>query len=292
MNAADLLQIFVLAALWGGSFLLLRVSVPDFGPVPLIAIRVAVAAGVLLPFLWLRGEWPEFRRNAGRLFTLGLVNAAVPFPLFALATLYVSAGLAAILNATAPLFAALLAGLWLKDRLRPSALAGLAIGFTGVFMLVGGVPRTPGIGVAVAAGLSASLMYGVAASFVKRYLASVSSWVTTTGSFGFAAVVLMPLAVWQWPAENPSLRAWTAVLLLAVVCTSIPNIFYFRLVLRAGPARAMTVAFLIPGFAMLWGALVLGEQVTWRMIIDCLVILAGTALVTVVPGWRARVMKA
>ncbi len=291
MRPGDVLQLVALAAMWGGSFLFLRIAVPEFGPVPLIALRVAVGALVLLPFLRQRGEWPQFRTHARHLFVLGAVNAAIPFPLFALATLHVTAGFAAILNATAPLFAALVAGFWLRERLGVIAIAGLCIGFGGVIMLVGESPGTD-TGIAILAGLTGSLMYGVSASYVKRHLSAVSSWVTTAGSFSFAALMLGVPALWQWPDQWPSLRAWTAALLLAVLCTSIPNIHYFRLLLRIGPTRAMTVAFMIPGFAMLWGGLVLGERVTWSMLVDGFVVLVGIALVTVVPGWRARVTKA
>ncbi len=281
MRPRDLALIVFLAALWGGSFLFLRMAVPEFGPVPLIALRVGIAALVLFPALLWQGAWPEFRRHFEPLFVLGVINAAVPFPLFAYATLYVSAGFAAILNSTAPLFAALVSWLWLKERLGPVAVVGLCLGFGGVVLLVGG-GTDPGQGWlgAVAAALSASCLYGVSANFVKRRLSGVSSWVTTTGSFGIASLILLPLAIVQWPAEPPSATAWAAVVLLAVACTSLPNIFYFRLVLRAGPTRAMAVAFLIPAFGMLWGAIVLAEPVTLTMIGGCAVILLGTALVT------------
>lgn len=289
MQAAVFTQLLLMAALWGGSYLFLRISVPDFGPIPLIAIRVAIAALLFVPFLvGGRGWQREFRQHAGSLFVLGLINAAIPFPLFAYATLHLSAGFAAVINATAPLFATLLAWAWLRDRPGAGAVAGLLIGVAGVVVLVGGVP--PGAGnapAAIAAALGASLSYGLSANFVKRRLSGVSAWVTTTGSFGFAALTLAPLAWLTWPEAAPSARAWLAVLALAVACTSLPNIFYFRLILSAGPARAMSVAYLIPVFGILWGVLALGERVTPNMVLGGLVILLGTALVTGAAGaWR------
>ena len=288
MPPADILQIIAMAAVWGASFLFLRMATPDFGPVPLIAIRVGVSALFLLPVLLVRPVWrAEFRRNLGKLFLLGLINAAIPYPLFAYSTLFVTAGFASIINATAPLFAALVAGVWLRDRITIGGFLGLIVGFSGVVLLVGGLPDTaPDALLAICGSLFATLLYGVAASFVKRHLAGVNAWVTTTGSFGFAAVLLAPLAVLKWPVENPSGRSWLAVLLLAVVCTAIPNIYYFRLVLRVGPGKAMSVAFLIPVFGILWGALVLGEQVTLGMLSGGGVILLGTALVVGVIGKR------
>ncbi len=288
MAPIDILQIIAMAAVWGGSFLFLRIATPDFGPVPLIAIRVAISALFLLPVLLWRPEWRAgFRQNLGKLFLLGLTNAALPFPLFAYSTLFVTAGFASIINATAPLFAALVAGVWLRDRVTIGGFLGLVVGFGGVVLLVGGLPDArPGALLAIGGSLFAAFLYGVSASFVKKHLAGVNTWVTTVGSFGFAALLLAPLAVLTWPAEPPSPRSWLAVLLLAVVCTAIPNIYYFRLLLRVGPGKAMSVAFLIPVFGILWGALVLGEKVTPAMLGGGAVVLLGTALVVGVIGRR------
>jgi len=290
MSPAEVLQVLAMAAVWGGSFLFLRVATPDFGPVPLIAIRVGVSALFLLPLLLARPVWRvEFRKNMGKLFLLGLFNAAIPFPLFAYSTLFVTAGFASIINATAPLFAALVAGVWLRDRITIGGIIGLIIGFAGVFLLVGGLPDIrPGALLAIAGALFASFLYGISASFVKKYLAGLNTWVTTAGSFGFAALLLAPLAVVQWPVVNPAPTSWVAAVVLAVACTAIPNIYYFRLVLRVGPGKAMSVAFLIPVFGMLWGALVLREQVTAAMLLGCAVILLGTSLVTGITGKRLR----
>ena len=288
MPVANILQIVLLAAVWGCSFIFLRIATPEFGPVPLIAIRVALSALCLMPALLVRPVWrAEFRQHLGKLFLLGIVNAAIPFPLFAYSTLFVTAGFASIINATAPLFAALVAGVWLRDRITIGGFLGLIIGFGGVVLLVGGLPDSNRSALlAIGGALFASFLYGVAASFVKKHLAGTNAWVTTIGSFGFAALLLAPLAVLSWPAQNPSRTAWISVLLLAVACTAIPNIYYFRLLLRVGPGKAMSVAFLIPVFGMLWGALVLGETITAGMLGGCAVILLGTALVIGMIGNR------
>ena len=281
MSPTEFLQVILMAAAWGGSFLFLRMTVGEFGAISLIGLRVAIAGLVLLPGILRNPEWREqLRQNWFRLMVLGLVNAALPFTLFAYVTLFVSAGFASIINATAPLFSAFLAWLWLKDR--PSLLAaiGLVTGFSGVVLLVGGVPTTQGgTLLAISGAFLASFLYGVSANFVKRELAGVHAWVTTGGSLVFAALLQLPLAIWQMPDRMPSMQAWAAVVMLAIFCTSIPNIYYFRLVVRAGPTRAMAVAFLIPVFGMLWGALILGEVVTLSMLAGCSVILLGTALV-------------
>ncbi|MSR09079.1 MAG: DMT family transporter [Gammaproteobacteria bacterium] len=288
MSLADILQILAMAAVWGGSFLFLRMATPDFGPVPLVAVRVAVSALCLLPVLLLRPAWrTEFRANLPKLFLLGLINAAIPFPLFAYSTLFVTAGFASIINATAPLFAAVVAGVWLRDRITVGGFLGLVVGFSGVVLLVGNLPESqPGALLAIAGSLFASFLYGVSASFIKKHLSGVNAWVTTIGSFGFAALLLAPLAILKWPVVFPSAESWIAVLLLAVLCTAIPNIYYFRLVLRVGPGKAMAVAFLIPVFGILWGALVLGEKVTPGMLGGGAVTLLGTALVIGMIGKR------
>lgn len=294
MSPSDILQIIAMAAVWGGSFLFLRMATPDFGPVPLIAIRVTVSALFLLPVLLARPAWRrEFRQNAGKLFLLGVSNAAIPFPLFAYSTLFVTAGFASIINATAPLFAALVAGIWLRDRITIGGFLGLIVGFSGVVLLVGGLPEVrPGALAAICGSLFAAFLYGVSASFVKKHLAGVNAWVTTIGSFGFAALLLAPPGILLWPASPPPATSWIAVLLLAVVCTAIPNIYYFRLLHRVGPGKAMSVAFLIPVFGILWGALVLGETVTPAMLGGGAVVLLGTALVVGVIGRRLGGMPA
>lgn len=293
MAPRDVFQILAMAAVWGGSFLILRVATPEFGPIPLIELRVVLSALVLLPFLLGKPALrAQFREHYGKLLILGLINAAIPFPLFAYSTLFVTAGFASIINATAPLFAALVAGIWLKDRITIGAIFGLILGFGGVVLLVGGLPDVSADALlAIAGSLLASFLYGVSASFVKKHTADLNTWVTTAGSYGFAAVLLAPLSIVQWPAANPSLISWIAVLVLAVVCTAVPNIYYFRLVFRVGPGKAMSVAFLIPLFGMLWGWLILGEQVTVPMIAGCLVILTGTALVIGLIGKRLRLSE-
>ncbi|MCE7901993.1 MAG: DMT family transporter [Gammaproteobacteria bacterium PRO9] len=288
MAPGDIIQILGMAAVWGGSFLFLRIATPEFGAIPLIEIRVLLSAVVLLPFMLGKPAMrAQLRQHYGKLLILGLINAAIPFPLFAWSTLYVTAGFASIINATAPLFAALVAGIWLKDRITIGGILGLIIGFGGVVLLVGGLPdiRTEAL-LAIAGSLLAAFLYGVSASFVKKHTVGMDTWVTTAGSYGFAALLLAPLSVLYWPAANPSPVSWFSAAMLAVLCTAIPNIYYFRLVFRVGPGKAMSVAFLIPLFGMLWGWLILGERVTLPMLAGCAIILTGTALVVGLVGKR------
>lgn len=282
MRPRDLSELLLLAALWGGSFLFMRIAAPLFGPVPLIELRVGLAAAVLLPVLAWRGKLGLLRRHAAPLAFVGITNSGLPFVLYAWAALSVTAGFASIVNATAPLFAALVSWVWLKHRLSPGTMVGLLLGLLGVVILVWGKAsfRADGSGWAVVACLAATLNYGVAANFTNRYLSGVDPMAIATGSQLYASVLLAPFAVWLWPGENPGADAWLAVILLAVACTGVAYVLYFRLIAHIGPARAIAVTFLIPVFGMLWGAIFLGEQVTGNMLAGCAVILAGTGLAT------------
>ena len=282
MRPRDAVALVALAALWGASFLFMRVAAPRFGPVPLIELRVALAALALLPVLLAGGRLRAARANALPILVVGAINSALPFSLLAFATLSLTAGFASVLNATAPMFGALVAWLWLGDRLSAWRVAGLAVGFGGVLMLVWGKTgfKPGGSGLAVVAALVATLLYGVAANYTKRRLTGVDPLATAAGSQVGAAVVLAPVAAWAWPRSAPPASAWAAVAALALACTAVAYILYFRLIVNVGPAKAIAVTFLIPVFGILWGAVVLGEAVTPRMVGACAIILAGTALTT------------
>jgi len=292
MNAKNLLQLLILAALWGASFLFIRVGVADFGVAPLMALRVGIGALflaiVLLARRPLRESAATLRKRALPLLVVGILNSAAPFCLFAYAELTLSAGVTSVINASTPLWGALVAFLWLKDRLSALRSLGLVIGFVGVLILVwnqiaapNGSSATPlSTALAAAAALGATLLYGIAANYTKRHLSGVDALTVATGTMTGATLVLLPLAVIYWPAMPISLHAWGAVIALGVACTGIAYMLYFHLLAVAGPARAITVTFVIPIFGILWGALFLGETVSPGMLEGCVVILVGTALAT------------
>jgi len=274
------LEFLALAAIWGSSFLLMRIGGAEFGVVATAGVRVAIGALVLLPLLWFSGHWAELQRNALPVLFIGTLNSALPFALFAYAVTSITTGLSGILNATVPLFGALIAWVWLKDRPRPSRILGLVIGFGGIALLAKDSAsfKPGGSGWAVLACLLAAVCYGYAASFTKKYLAGVHSLATAAGSQLGAALVLALPTVWFWPAQMPGTRSWLALAVLGVVCTGIAYILYFRLLERLGPARAVTVTFLVPVFAILYGTLLLGETLTPWMIGCGLVVVLGTSL--------------
>jgi drug/metabolite transporter (DMT)-like permease len=217
---------------------------------------------------------------------VGVTNSAIPFVCFTYALQSITVGLSSLINATVPLFGAAIAWAWLKDRPSNSRVVGLVIGFVGVGMLAWDKasfrPDASGLssGWGVLACLFACLCYGISASFTKRYLAGLPSLVSATGSQLGAALALLPLTVAFWPDHAVPLQAWGAVLALGVVCTGLAYILFFRLIERAGPAKALSVTFSIPVFAIVYGVVLLGEAVTPWMLVCGLVIVLGTTLST------------
>jgi drug/metabolite transporter (DMT)-like permease len=223
---------------------------------------------------------------------LGLTNTALPFAFFNVGTLVLSAGMSGIFNATAPLWGALIAWLWLGDRPTRARAAGLAVGFAGVLGLAwNGASLKPGEhgvspALAIASCLAATLLYGFSVNYTKKRLSGAPPMVLAAGSQLAAALIMALPALWWWPAAPPGATAWGAAALLALACTGLAYLLYFRLILHVGPAQAIAVTYLIPAFAIAWGALFLGELVTWPMLAGCAVILLGTALASgmIAPG--------
>ena len=290
MKPFDIGELLLLAALWGASFLFMRVAAPEFGPAPLVAVRFGLAAVVLLPIVAWRGQWAAMLRNWRPIMVIGILNSALPFLLYSFAALSITAGLASIFNAASPLFAAVIAWCWFGDRLTPPRIAGLAIGFAGVVGLAWEKASFApgGSGLAIAACLGATLCYGLGANYTKRVLQGVPSIAVAGGSPLAAGLLLLLPAIWWWPAGTPSSSAWLAAVLLAVPCTGFAYLLYFRLIDRVGPGNAIAVTFLIPGFAVAWGAWFLGERIGVDTAAGCAVILFGTALATGVIGASKR----
>lgn len=290
MKAKDIVDLVLLAAVWGASFLFMRLGAPEFGPIALVQLRMLIAALFLLPILGMRVGFAELPVNWKPLTMLGLLNSAIPMLLLTYSTLYVTAGYSSVFNATAPLWGALVAWVWLSERLNQTAVVGLMIGFVGVAVLTGDAESlaSPGSTLAVAAAIGGGFFYGVGANYARRYTKHLKSMSVATGSMLFPAILLLPLTVIFWPEVLPSTRAWFALVAMGIASTGFAYILYFRLIANVGPAKAITVAYLIPAFAVIWGALILDETVTALMITGCLIIFLGTALVTGVFPIRGR----
>ena len=256
----------------------------SFGPVVTAALRVIIASAVLLPLMLMRGHRAAFVLHWKKVLLVGVINSAIPFVCIAFALQSISIGQSSVLNATVPLFGAIIAWAWLGDRPSGSRVVGLLIGFAGIALLASENANfdTKALGTSSAWGIAASLLaclcYGIAASFTRRFVGGVPSWVSATGSQLGASIFLFPFCLWYWPAQTPSMQAWLAVMILGVLCTGTAYILYFRIIANAGPVRALTVTFAIPVFAIAYGVVLLGEGVTHWMLGCTVVIVLGTSL--------------
>jgi drug/metabolite transporter (DMT)-like permease len=280
MDTASLFRLFLLAAVWGGSFLFMRIGVPVFGPAALIAVRVSIAA----VFLWLAGQWMkkdiQFGRHWRHYLIIGLLNSALPFLLFAYAAQALSASLLSILNATAALWGALVSALWLRTPLTRSVVAGLLCGLGGVILLVGNGIALTGEGgwLPIAAGLVAPISYSLASTYTKACPSAATPFGNAHGSMWMASLLVLPVVFFAPLQQTPQAGDWAAVAALGIVCTGAAYLLYFRLIEDVGPAKALSVTFLIPVFGVLWGALFLDEAVGWDKVTGGLLVLTGIAL--------------
>lgn len=267
-------ELLLLAAIWGGSFLFLRIAAPRFGPAPLVDVRLALGALVLSPFLWrARRQLAAF--GWFKIAAIGLVNTLLPFLLFAWSAERAPAGVSAIVNSMAVPFAALAAFAMFGERIGGRRLTGLLAGLIGVAVLASGDVGGTGLGPAVAAGTVAAFLYGVSANLVKRHFSGLPPAAVAAATLAWGAVLLAPLAAWQWPSESVPIRAWLSLIALGVVCTGVAYAFYYRLIQRIGAPRATTVTYLVPIFGVLWAWLALGEPLTLSMAAGGALILGG-----------------
>ena len=276
-NTQTILELTLLGALWGGSFLFMRVATADFGPVALVEVRLALGALLLLPFLL------EARRQFTgalllRLAAIGLINSALPFLLFAWGAERAPAGIGAIANALTVMFAALVAYFMYGEQISPRRIVGLVAGFIGVVVLASGKTTGSAVWPAAVAGTLASLLYGFGVNLIRRYLTGIPASAVASATLLCAALLLAPFAIWQWPTQTIPLRSWASAILLGLLCTGLAFVLYYRLITRIGALRAATVTYLIPLFAVFWAWLVLGESPTVTMAVSGALILGGVAL--------------
>jgi drug/metabolite transporter (DMT)-like permease len=273
----DGFELGLLGAIWGASFLFQRVSAPEFGALPLGEIRLALGAAVLLPFLWRdRTAFPP--RIWPRIALVGAINSAIPFALFAWAAQRAPAGVIAISNSMAVLFTALVAFLFFGERIGPRQGVALVAGFAGVVVLAGAKTAGLSLGWAVAAGTSAAFLYGIGVNLIRHWLSGLPPIALAAGTLASAAIVLAPFAIASWPEGSQSSIAWAAAVALGVVCSGIAYALYYRLIQRIGGARAVTVTYLVPLFAVAWAWMLLAEVPTIAMLLAGALILGSVAL--------------
>ena len=291
MSLANALRLITLSAIWGGSFLFMRLAAPVLSPTVLVVLRVGLAALFLAGVVLITRQPFALRQHARHFLVLGLLNAAVPFTLFAFAAKTAPAGLLAVLNATAPLWAALFSALWTRSGFAPRTVGGLLLGIAGVSLLAGVESLTlpPGGGLAIAVAAGASACYALASLYAKS-LHDVPPHSNALGSMSAATFLLLPFAAGApLPLALPDATVLLSVAALGIVCSGVAILMYYRLIAELGAVPALTVTYLIPVFGILWGALFLGEPIGWHTLAGGIAVLTGTALVT---GFSPRQLRA
>ena len=281
MRLRDLAILFLLAALWGGSFMFIRIATPELGTFPLAAGRVLLAA----PLLW---AWMRFQRTrvdlrplAWKLLVIGALNAAIPFALIGAAELYVTASLAAMLNATVPLWATVFSVIWLGERITFKRALGLLLGVVGVAVLVGGSPveLTRTTVLAIIGVLIACASYALSGVYTRKQLSGIPAPALALGQQLGAVTWLAAPALWQVRHAHMTAPAMWSLVALGVLCTAIAYPLYFHLIAAVGPMKTTTVTYLLPMFGTAWGAVFLQESVTRGMLLGMGIVLSSVFLV-------------
>lgn len=290
MGTRDLGALLLLSALWGASFIYIRVAVPALGPFVLVELRVGLAAVVLALCAALVGRLPKLRRRWRQFVLLGAVNVAIPFSLISTAEINLTASLAAILNSTTVMFTAVVAAVWMGDALTARKLVGVALGIVGVTVLVGWDPITMNWTVALSVGamLAASLAYALGSVYAKRTFADSPPLAIASGQLTAAAMLMVPLAAVSAPEQSPSTIVVLSVLGLALPSTAVAYMLYFRLIANVGPTSTSTVTLLVPLFGLLFGVVLLDEPVGVGTLAGLVLILSSVTLITGLGATRPK----
>jgi drug/metabolite transporter (DMT)-like permease len=282
VRPADTARLVALAAIWGASFIFIRVTAPVLGPAWMAEGRVLIGALVLLGWFRFTGFNPEWRRHLRFYIAIGVLNSAIPFTLYGFAGMHLSASVMAILNATSPMFGLLLGAAFAGERITARKIAGIVIGAIGVALVARPAEHEASAMFlwAVAACLCASFAYGMTGAVMKKWGTGVPSRGIAVGAQVVAAVVLVPLLPFMQPLAAPSAVVLANLLGLGILASGIALLLYFRLMADIGATSALTVTFLVPVFGLLWGMLLLGESLTPAAIAGAALVLLGTLLVT------------
>lgn len=282
MSSANLARLLLLGLIWGTSFMLMRIAAPVFGPMLTTFGRALLGALTLYLLARARGIDLAWRKNAKTYLVIGLANTAIPFSLFAWSALYIPSAYMATMNSLAPIFTAVFGFLLLDERLTALRIAAFLLGLFGVAVLVGIGPTaiTPLVIGGVLAGMAAAINYGFSATYTRMHASKLPSLATATGSQCAASLALLPFALPGIPhaVEFGTLQAWSAVIVLGVVCTGIAYALFFHLIATEGASKAVTVTFLVPATASVWAWLLLSEPITLGTVTGITIVLIATAM--------------
>lgn len=272
--------LLTLAAIWGASFMFIEVALEDLEPATLMAARVLVAAVALLTLLAVRGSLASLRRAGWQGFALGIVNSALPFTLIAWGQQYIDSGVAAIANASVPIWVAILA-IWMRhsERATGARLLGIILGLIGVAILTGAQPDVTGKAmIGTLAVVVASICYGLGSLLLQDRMDDLDPLTLSTAAVCGAAIVLLPFGLAQLPDQAPDAATVWSVVALGLAGTAVGMVMFLKIIESYGSFRAGLVTYLLPVTALLYGALLLGEQVNAWMLLGLALILSGVAL--------------
>jgi drug/metabolite transporter (DMT)-like permease len=280
MSLRGFVILLTLSAIWGASFLFMRVSSVEFGPIALVMIRMVGAALLLVPIIMGVKARKEILQNLPSLAVVSVFNHLIPFSMLSFATMRLEAGFTSLLNATTPMFTALVGWAAFNSNINRRQVWGLLIAFLGVFILSADKLKFKegGPGWAIAAGLIATCCYGIAVHYTRRYLSHLTPITITSGSILLSGILCLVPGLWFWPAQMPGLTAWSSALLLAIFCTALAFLLFYKLLSLEGPMISTTVTFLVPVFAIGWGVMLLNETLSARLLVGMAITFVGTAI--------------
>ncbi|HEY0750029.1 MAG TPA: DMT family transporter, partial [Chitinophagaceae bacterium] len=281
MKSKDISLLIMLAAIWGSSYLFLRIATPVIGVMLTMSSRIIIAAVFMIIIVAFSGSMPDYRKNWKHFTVLGLLNLVIPFSLISFAVSYLNASLSAILNATTPLFTMLVSTVWLKESFNFRKLTGLLLGLAGLIVLVGWIPLEINSFtiVSIALSLLSSLCYGIAAVYARLYLKGSAPMKTAGGQLSTAALMAIPLLFFSFNPGMISVKVSVVILILAIFCTALAYALYFRLIEKVGSTNASVVTILVPVFSLLWSFLFLNEPITPAIIGGLILILGSMRMV-------------
>lgn len=299
MRIADYIRLIVLAAIWGASFLFMRIASPEFGAINTAFLRVLFGLLGLAVIIFVLKSSYNFEGKFKSSLILGVINSGLPFFMYCLVARWLPAGYSAVLNATTPLMGALIGFAFFSEKLTARKWGGVVLGLVGIMVIttIGESQSTNETLAGVIACLVATGCYGIAGFLTRRWISNnggLDPKVVAFGSQIGATLFLLPFFIWS-STTGPSINwlqgnVWASVVAVGLICTAFAYILYFRLIADIGPLRSLTVTFLIPPFAVLWGYLALGETINEGFIIGAIIVCVSVWLV-VSPGKAPMVLK-
>jgi len=266
--------ITILGAVWGSAFMFIKIATPELGPIALVNIRLAVAGLIFIPFLLKKKYLKHFRSNLKNILVLSIVNTALPFSLFAYASLESSSNMLSILNGTTAIMAVVISTIWLKVKLNLFQIIGVFVGLFGIVVLAN--PDNVYISTkATIFCLGAAFCYALSANYIQKFAYKTNTIVLIGWSLVLASIFLLPLTIFNLPSQFPSNNAIFSILWLGVISTGIAFLGYVRLIEKVGAVKTATVTYFIPVFGVIWGYVFLDEPITMQILIGMILILTG-----------------